>query len=49
VDSGGQAGNFQNTFRVYDRDGQPCSGCGSSVRIIRQGNRSTFYCVKCQR
>ena len=37
VDSSGQAGNFQNTFRVYDRDGQPCSGCGSAVRMIRQG------------
>ncbi|MCA3072651.1 MAG: bifunctional DNA-formamidopyrimidine glycosylase/DNA-(apurinic or apyrimidinic site) lyase [Rhodocyclaceae bacterium] len=49
VDSSGQAGHFQDTFRVYDRDGKPCTACGSPVRLIRQGNRSTFYCVKCQR
>ena len=49
VDSSGQAGHFQDTFRVYDRDGKPCMGCGTPLRLIRQGNRSTFYCVKCQR
>ena len=49
VDSDGQAGNFQSTFRVYDRDGKPCVGCGAPVRTIRQSNRSTFYCVRCQR
>ncbi|MBY0438067.1 MAG: bifunctional DNA-formamidopyrimidine glycosylase/DNA-(apurinic or apyrimidinic site) lyase [Burkholderiales bacterium] len=49
VDSSGQAGRFQATFRVYDRDGKPCIGCGAPVRMIRQANRSTFYCVKCQR
>ena len=49
VDSSGQAGHFQDTFRVYGREGRPCTACGAPVRLIRQGNRSTFYCVKCQR
>jgi formamidopyrimidine-DNA glycosylase len=49
VDSSGQTGHFQDAFRVYGRDGQPCTGCGTPVRTIRQGNRSTFYCVNCQR
>lgn len=48
VGGDGQAGNFQSTFCVYGRDGQPCPGCGAAVRLIRQSNRSTFYCVRCQ-
>jgi len=48
VDSDGQAGNFQSSFRVYDRAGEPCLECATPVRTIRQSNRSTFYCVRCQ-
>jgi formamidopyrimidine-DNA glycosylase len=47
----GELGYFQHTFRVYDREGQPCMtpGCGGTVRRIVQSGRSTFYCPKCQR
>ena len=34
--------------QVYGREGQPCRKCGSVIRRIRQGNRSTYYCPKCQ-
>ncbi|MEM8699272.1 MAG: bifunctional DNA-formamidopyrimidine glycosylase/DNA-(apurinic or apyrimidinic site) lyase, partial [Pseudomonadota bacterium] len=47
----GELGYFQHAFRVYDREGQPCTvrGCrGRVVRIVQSG-RSTFYCSPCQR
>ncbi|MFL6675411.1 MAG: bifunctional DNA-formamidopyrimidine glycosylase/DNA-(apurinic or apyrimidinic site) lyase [Massilia sp.] len=45
----GQSGYFQQTYFVYDRAGVPCCNCGAPVRQIKQGQRSTFYCVNCQR
>ncbi len=45
----GQSGYFQQTYFVYDRAGVPCRNCGAPVRQIKQGQRSTFYCVQCQR
>jgi formamidopyrimidine-DNA glycosylase len=45
----GQSGYFQQTYFVYDRPGQPCRVCGATVRQIKQGQRSTFYCVNCQK
>jgi formamidopyrimidine-DNA glycosylase len=49
VGGDGMAGSFQNNFLVYDRAGEPCIACGTPLRGIRQGQRSTFYCLKCQR
>ena len=49
VGSDGMAGNFQSEFLVYDRAGKPCVTCGAPLRGIRQGQRSTFYCPKCQK
>jgi len=34
---------------VYGREGQPCRRCGAPVRRIRQGGRSTYCCLKCQK
>ena len=45
----GRPGHFQNEFRVYGREGQPCARCGARIRALRQGQRSTFYCPGCQR
>ncbi|MES2264082.1 MAG: bifunctional DNA-formamidopyrimidine glycosylase/DNA-(apurinic or apyrimidinic site) lyase [Pseudomonadota bacterium] len=44
----GQSGYFQQTYFVYDRTGAPCRICGTPIRQIKQGQRSTFYCVQCQ-
>jgi formamidopyrimidine-DNA glycosylase len=48
VGAGGMAGNFQNQFLVYGRGGEPCPRCGAPIRELRQGQRSTFYCPRCQ-
>lgn len=45
----GQSGYFQQSYFVYDRGGEPCKVCGATIRQIRQGQRSTFYCVNCQK
>lgn len=45
----GEAGHFQQEAMVYARQGQPCRVCGSSIKALRQGQRSTFFCPQCQR
>ncbi|MDL2355424.1 MAG: bifunctional DNA-formamidopyrimidine glycosylase/DNA-(apurinic or apyrimidinic site) lyase [Pseudomonadota bacterium] len=45
----GQSGYFQQSYFVYDREGVPCRNCSAPVRRIVQGQRSTFYCVHCQK
>jgi formamidopyrimidine-DNA glycosylase len=49
VRSDGSPGYFQQRLFVYDREGAPCRICGSLVRRIAQGQRSTWYCPDCQR
>ena len=49
VHSDGGAGCFQLQCAVYEREGEPCVGCGKPVRKIRQAGRSTFYCPQCQK
>ncbi len=49
VSSHGEAGGFQLECLVYDRAGEPCRGCASPVRVLRQQQRSTYYCAVCQR
>ncbi|MFZ3087887.1 MAG: bifunctional DNA-formamidopyrimidine glycosylase/DNA-(apurinic or apyrimidinic site) lyase, partial [Methylotenera sp.] len=45
----GNPGYFQQQYFVYGRTGQPCRVCGAPIATLRQGQRSTFYCAKCQR
>lgn len=43
-----RGGDFQNYFRVYQRTGQPCPVCGTSVQRIVVGQRGTHFCPLCQ-
>ncbi|MBI2311876.1 MAG: bifunctional DNA-formamidopyrimidine glycosylase/DNA-(apurinic or apyrimidinic site) lyase [Betaproteobacteria bacterium] len=49
VKSDGTPGYFQQQYQVYERAGEPCLRCGTPIRRIRQGQRSTFYCPRCQK
>ena len=49
VHSDGSSGYFQQQYYVYGRAGQPCRVCGTPIRQLRQGQRSTFYCPVCQK
>jgi formamidopyrimidine-DNA glycosylase len=49
VQEDGNPGYFARALRVYGRTGEPCPGCGEPVRTRRIGQRSSFYCPRCQR
>lgn len=44
----GNPGYFQQAYFVYGRANEPCRVCGTVIRRIRQGQRATFYCPRCQ-
>jgi formamidopyrimidine-DNA glycosylase len=46
--SHGDAGSFQERFRVYGRTDLPCVACGTKIRARVVGGRSTYWCSKCQ-
>jgi formamidopyrimidine-DNA glycosylase len=48
-DAHGLSGAFQDQARVYGREGLPCTACGTRIRRVVMGQRSTFFCPKCQR
>jgi len=45
----GSVGHFQLETKVYGREGQPCYQCSTPVRHVQQGQRSSYYCPRCQR
>jgi len=49
VNGDGRPGYFRQHLNVYGRTGTPCISCRTPIREIRQGQRSTFYCPKCQK
>jgi len=49
VSAEGKTGYFQLEAAVYGRAGQPCRVCGTPIRAIVQGQRTTFYCPSCQK
>jgi formamidopyrimidine-DNA glycosylase len=40
---------FERFWQVYEREAEPCVKCGTRVRRINHGGRSTYWCPKCQR
>lgn len=45
----GAAGHFQTHANVYGREGAPCAVCSTPIRLLRQGQRSSYFCPRCQR
>lgn len=48
-DAEGNAGAFQNSFAVYGRAGEKCVRCGSVLKKITIGGRTSTFCEKCQK
>ena len=44
----GKPGYFSQELNVYNREGEPCNKCKKKIKMIRLGQRSTFYCSNCQ-
>ena len=49
LDGIGRRGAYQQRRRVYDRAGEPCVRCRTPIKSIVIGQRSSFYCPRCQR
>jgi formamidopyrimidine-DNA glycosylase len=44
----GEAGYFQQQLEAYGREDEPCRRCNTPITAIVQGQRSTYYCKRCQ-
>ena len=49
IQSDGQPGYFKQQLNVYGRENEKCHTCGSLIKRVILGQRSTFYCPKCQK
>lgn len=48
INVNGESGYFDVELEAYAQDGEPCSRCGSEIRRISFGNRSSHFCPQCQ-
>lgn len=49
LNSDGEPGYFRQKLFVYERKGEPCRVCGAPIRHAVLGQRSTYWCPKCQK
>jgi len=47
-DVNGENGYFQNEHKVYGRENKHCFQCQSQITQLKLGQRSSFFCKKCQ-
>ncbi|MGQ0587041.1 MAG: bifunctional DNA-formamidopyrimidine glycosylase/DNA-(apurinic or apyrimidinic site) lyase [Gammaproteobacteria bacterium] len=48
LDTDGEPGYFVQKLFVYDRAGQPCRRCKTPIKRLMIGQRSSYYCPRCQ-
>ena len=49
IDVNGESGFFEQSLAAYGRTDEPCPRCGSQIRRIVFGARSSHFCPRCQR
>lgn len=49
VDGDGRTGSFQELLRVYNREGEKCHRCGTTIARMKVGGRSSYFCPACQK
>ena len=49
VNPQGMPGYFRQQLFVYERAGEPCRICATPIKQFVQGQRSTYFCQRCQR
>lgn len=47
--NGDYIGTTERFWRVYEREGEPCVKCGTKIKRVVHGGRSTYYCPRCQK
>ncbi len=45
----GKPGYFAQELQVYGRVGEPCRVCGTAIESEKLGQRSSFFCRRCQK
>ena len=45
----GSKGGFDLKRKVYRREGEPCFVCKTPIKRIKIGQRSSYFCPKCQK
>jgi formamidopyrimidine-DNA glycosylase len=45
----GEKGSFDKMRRVYRKEGEKCQRCGTLIKKIKIGSRSSYFCPKCQK
>jgi formamidopyrimidine-DNA glycosylase len=48
-DTAGAPGSFQKVLQVYKRNGKKCLRCGIIIKRQMLGQRSLFFCPRCQK
>ncbi len=49
VNADGAPGYFRQKLFVYERADEPCRICQTPIKQLKQGQRSTYFCPKCQK
>ncbi|MFC2150702.1 DNA-formamidopyrimidine glycosylase [Calditrichota bacterium] len=47
--SDGKEGAFRDFLKVYNKSGEPCTMCKTTIVKFTQAQRSTYYCPNCQK
>ena len=45
----GVTGRFQQKLKAHKKEGESCSNCSNTIKRIKVGGRSTYYCCHCQK
>lgn len=45
----GESGFFEQSLSAYGQEGEPCPRCGTPIKRIVFGARSSHFCPRCQR
>ena len=49
IDGSYYGGGYELSWRVYDREKNPCVKCATEIVRLKQAGRSTYFCPKCQK
>ncbi|MEN9306008.1 MAG: hypothetical protein RLY76_1276 [Actinomycetota bacterium] len=49
INVNGESGYFAVELEAYGQEDEPCSRCGTQIKRIVFGNRSSHFCPKCQK
>ena len=49
INVNGESGFFEQSLNAYGQEGEPCPRCGTPIKRVSFGQRSSHFCPKCQR